>query len=280
MTCLRDLDADPERSNLDTDQVYEGEPLSNANGASVDIGVLIAGSLPNISDYHVPDGEDEDKDYADPQDHANGNDDQSSHGNGDWDVIEEGGAYRLRLNYNAGISGSWKWQLVAVDRVGNASYSDADANKPASQPYTLTIDNDPPIIVAARTGVTYSNKDHEEVKDRSFIALTFHNDNRGGSSDALDPASIDPARFLLEAEEDAEPITVVDVLHSTDKSDPKANPPVVTKGLDGEPIKPNSRVYLELSRELGADETPEVQALSGAVSDLAGNTSSPGGDNA
>ena len=197
--------------------------------------------------------------------------DQSSHGNGDWDVIEQGVAYRLGLNYNAGGSSNWKWQLVAVDRVGNASYSDADVNGSASQPYTLTIDNDPPIIVAARTGVTYNSKDHEEVKDRSFIALTFHNDNRGGSSDALDSESVDASRFLLEPAADAEPISVVDVLHSNDKSTSK----VTTKGLDGEEIKPNSRVYLELSRELGADETPEVQALSGAVSDLAGNSSSP-----
>ena len=272
---------DPERSNLDEDQVYEGEPLSNANGGSQDIGVLIADSLPNINDYHVPD---EDDVYADPQSHANpkSRTDQSSHGNGDWDVIEEGVAYRLGLNYNAGGSSNWKWQLVAVDRVGNASYSDADVNKSASQPYTLTIDNDPPIIVAARTGVTYNSKDHEEVKDRSFIALTFHNDNRGGSSDALDSESVDASRFLLEPAADAEPISVVDVLHSNDKSDPASvddegndNRKVVTRGLDGEEIKPNSRVYLELSRELGADETPEVQALSGAVSDLAGNSSSP-----
>ena len=164
--------------------MYEGEPLSNANGGSQDIGVLIADSLSDISDYHVADGED--KVYADPQAPANADDDQSSHGNGDWDVIEQGVAYRLGLNYNAGGSSSWNWQLVAVDRVGNASYSDSNVNAPASQPYTLTIDNDPPIIVAARTGVTYNSKDHKEVKDRSFIALTFHNDNRGGSSDALD----------------------------------------------------------------------------------------------
>ena len=73
------------------------------------------------------------------------------------------------------------------------------------------------------------------------------------------------------------------MLHSNDKSDSEKLDEdtgedirkVVTRGLDGEEIKPNSRVYLELSRELGADETPEVQALSGAVSDLAGNSSTP-----
>ena len=213
---MPDEDDDPVRSNLDTDQVYEGEPLSNANGGSVDIGVLIADSLPisttttllmeMITATPIP------------RLPRMMDDDQSSHGNGDWDMIEEGVAYRLGLNYNAGGSSDWKWQLVAVDRVGNASYSDADVNKSASQPYTLTIDNDPPIIVAARTGVTYNSKDHKEVKDRSFIALTFHNDNRGGSSDALDSESIDAARFLLEPAADAEPISVVDVLHSTDKT--------------------------------------------------------------
>ena len=85
--------------------------------------------------------------------------DQSSHGNGDWDMIEEGAAYRLALNYNAGQSSDFNWQLVAVDRVGNASYSDADVNK-ISVPavHVLTIDNDPPIIVRARTGVSYDDK--------------------------------------------------------------------------------------------------------------------------
>ena len=47
--------ADPVRSNADRDQVYEEEPLSDADGASVDIAVLIAGEgdLKAISDYYV-----------------------------------------------------------------------------------------------------------------------------------------------------------------------------------------------------------------------------------
>ena len=47
-------DDDPVRSNLDTDQVYEGEPLSNANGGSVDIGCSDCwqGPLAISTDYH------------------------------------------------------------------------------------------------------------------------------------------------------------------------------------------------------------------------------------
>ena len=107
-----------------------------------------------------------------------------------------------------------------------------------------------------------------EVKDRSFIALTFQNDGTFGSPDALDPASIDPSRFLLEADADAEPITVVGSVHSTDEGKGRGSGRVRTS------LRP-SRVYLELSRELGSDETPVIQALSGAVSDLAGNTNAP-----
>ena len=98
-----------------------------------------------------------------------------------------GVAYRLGLNYNAGQSNDFKWQLVAVDRVGNASYTDADPNTVASQPYTLTIDNDPPIVARARTGVTYDDKegeDVEEINDRSFIALAFQNQDASGPDQA------------------------------------------------------------------------------------------------
>ena len=257
---MPDTDTDPERSNLDDDQAYESEPLSDVDGASEDIAVLIAPALPGIRDYH---GE-----TAPAQTHAQDPLDQSAHGNGDWDMIEQGTAYRLALSYNATQSGEFKWQLVAVDRVGNTSYSDADVNKENHQPYLLTIDNAPPIIVTGRTGITYDDRTGKdtEIKDRSFIALTFQNDGTFGSPDLIDPASIDPSRFLLEADADAEPITVVGSVHSTDKTG---------KGLDAEDIIPPSRVYLELNRELGSDETPVIQALSGAVSDLAGNTNAP-----
>ena len=272
-------DADPNRSNLDGDAAYHTEPKSDVNGASVDIGVLIAGFLPEINDYHVEELEEDeepgDGDFTDSaQLHANGDDDQSGHGSGDWDMIERGAAYRLSLNYNAGQSNDFKWQLVAVDRVGNASYTDADPNTVASQPYTLTIDNDPPAVVRARTGVSYDDKtfkdgDDEikgkEVNDRSFIALEFQNQDASGP-DQLDSSRIDYTRFLLEEDEDTEPISVVGVIHSTDKTG---------RGLDADSIIPASLVYLELSRELGSDETPDVQVLSGAVSDLAGNTNSP-----
>ena len=253
-------DTDPQRSNLDGDQAYEKEPLSDVDGKSEDIAVLISPKLDPIPGYR--------EDAAAAQGRAGGLNDQSGSGNGDWEMIERGVAYRLGLSYNAPQAGELNWQLVAVDRVGNVSYTDADINKPNNLPYTLTIDNDPPIIVAAHTGITYDDKKNVEVKDRSFIAVTFQNDGTFGSPDALDPASVDPSRFLLDPAEDAEPITVVGAVHSTD-GEGKG------EGLDGEKIHPAARVYLELSRELGSDETPVIQALSGAVSDLAGNTNAP-----
>ena len=250
---------DPERSNLDNDQAYESEPLSDVDGAAEDIAVLIAPKLDDIGDYH--------SETSPAHEHAQDDLDQSSHGNGDWDMIEQGAAYRLALSYNATQSGNFNWQLVAVDRVGNTSYTDADINTGDHQPYLLTIDNAPPIIVTARTGITFDDrtKENKEIKDRSFIALTFQNDGTSGAPDLLDTDSIDHTRFLLDAG-DAEAITVIGAVHSSDKEG---------KGLDAEDIVPSARVYLELSRELGSDETPEVQALSGAVSDLAGNTNAP-----
>ena len=38
---------------------------------------------------------------------------------------------------------------------------------------------------------------------------------------------------------------------------------------------PRSRVYLKLDAELGSAETPRIQILGGAVTDLAGNQNSP-----
>ena len=58
-------DTDPVRSNLDNDQAYEEEPISDVNGASQDIGVLIAGDLPDIHEYHDP------METGAPQLHAN-----------------------------------------------------------------------------------------------------------------------------------------------------------------------------------------------------------------
>ncbi len=245
-------DFDPDRGNLDEDQNYENEPLSNVNGASQDIAVLISVELDDIFDYRVGAAPDLTSD-------------QSGSGNGDWDMIEQGKAYRLALSYNAALSGLYEWQLAAVDRVGNASYTDANANTGNYQPYELTIDNASPDIVAARTGITYDHKAEKEITDRSFIALTFQNDGTGAPDD-IDHDSIDYTRFLVEPGEDAEPIAVVGAVHSTDS---------MGNGLDAEEIVPSARVYLELSRELGSDETPVVEALSGAVSDLAGNTNPP-----
>ena len=51
--CLGLADTDPERSNLDDDQAYESEPLSDVDGASEDIAVLIAPDLEDIGDYHA-----------------------------------------------------------------------------------------------------------------------------------------------------------------------------------------------------------------------------------
>ena len=272
-------DMDPNRSNADGDAAYHTEPKSDENGKSVDIGVLIAatgtgaGSLDDIVHYDAGTATVGATGYTDPRDYLKHDADRSGNGSGDWQMIERGAAYRLSLNYNAGQTTDFEWQLVAVDRVGNASYTDAKPSKTASQPYTLTIDNDSPIVVWARTGVTYDDKsftvgeveiEGKEKEDDSFIALAFENDNLSGP-DKLDHSKIDYTRFLLETDADAEPISVVGFIHSTDDEG---------QGLDAD-ITPSSLVYLELSRPLGSDETPDVQVLSGAVSDLAGNTNAP-----
>ena len=271
-------DTDPVRSNMDGDSAYEREPLSKEDGGSQDVDVLIAEStLPTIVDYYVDRDEAADmKAYMKTD--TGGANDESGAGDGDWEMIEKGKAYSLGLSYNArGGASTLNWQLVAVDRVGNASYTDANANaEDGYAPYVLTVDNDSPIIARARTGISYDDKsvtvggtkyEGKEIKDRSYIMLAFENDGRGGSADILHPASIDHTRFRLDPAADAEPIAVVGVIHSADKKG---------KGLDDDDaITSSARVYLELSRELGSDETPEVEMLAGAVRDEAGNNNSP-----
>ena len=120
------------------------------------------------------------------------------------------------------------------------------------QPYLLTIDNAPPIIVTARTGITYDDRIQEvntEIKDRSFIALTFQNDGTFGSPDLrLTRLRSTPAASCWRRMRTQSRSRSLESVHSTDKEG---------KGLDAEDIIPPSRVYLELNRELGSDETPK-----------------------
>ena len=82
-------DTDPERSNADGDQAYESEPLSDVDGASEDIAVLIAPTLSAIPGYH--------DDPNPAQERAGGVNDQSAHGNGDWDMIDSGRGVPARV---------------------------------------------------------------------------------------------------------------------------------------------------------------------------------------
>ena len=142
--------------------------------------------------------------------------------------------------------------------------------------FDLTVDTMAPQVSVARTGISYDVDKNKETRDRSYIALTFVNAEKDGTrrsgEDPILASTLDVRDFVIAGYE------VVDIIQ----------PDVIGKNDDdavaidqesafenGAEKDPRSRVYLKLDSELGSAETPTVQILGGAVSDLAGNLNSP-----
>ena len=126
---------------------------------------------------------------------------------------------------------------------------------------------------------------NKEVRNRNYIALTFINydddDGREEDEDPIATSTLDVRDFIVEGFE------VVDIIHPElldDAKDAEGEYKVEEREghrqADGAfdaigERDPRSRVYLELDSELGSAETPRIQILGGAVTDLAGNQNSP-----
>ena len=229
-------DTDPSAVNGDDDNFTTNEPLADSDGSSRDIQVEFNGS------------------------------DKSSEGTNDWRQRgAPGTTYALDFTVGDVNVGRNSWQLIAKDRAGNETKTDSDPDTSGSQPFNVTVDISSPEFLEARTGVTYDDGDRKEVPHRSYIALTFKDDN---GNDPLN--AVDADKFLVDGAD------VVDHIHLTDESDCTSDDDEdKVFALDGSTCieTPLSHVYLELAEPLAPDATPNIQMFGGAVLDLAGNPS-------
>ena len=199
------------------------------------------------------------------------------HGSSGWTMVTRGTAYKANIVYY--ITGQdtnvlkYQWMVTAKDRVGNEG-------KASKNRFDLTIDTVAPQVSVARTGISYDVDKNKEVRNRNYIALTFTNDE-GGAEDPIATSTLDVRDFIVEGFE------VVDIIHPELLDDAKTDGEYKVKdavGIDTSKEStfdaigardPRSRVYLELDSELGSAETPRIQILGGAVTDLAGNQNDP-----
>ncbi len=192
------------------------------------------------------------------------------HGSSGWTLVERGVAYEANIVYNITTQGTevleYEWVASARDRVGN----EGEAN--SKKRFDLTIDTDKPQVSEARTGISYDVGKNREVRDRSYIALTFIN-GVTNDEDPIATETLDVRDFIVEGYE------VVDIIHPEliDDDDQEVVAIAIGDSAFDEVSKrdPRSRVYLELDAELGSAETPRVSILGGAVTDLAGNQNTP-----
>ena len=195
------------------------------------------------------------------------------HGSSGWTMVTRGVAYEARIVYNIVGQGkavkAYQWMASATDRVGNTGKADKDR-------FDLVVDTLKPWVSEARTGISYNVSKDMEVRDRSYIALTFVNgmDNMGKSEDPIAASSLDVRDFIVEGFE------VMDIIQPERITDKDKK--VVAKAIDNDsPFEgdaardPRSRLYLKLDSELDSDQKPRIQILGGAVSDLAGNPNDP-----
>ncbi len=231
------------------------------------------------------------------------NTESSQYGSNGWTQIVKGVTYDLDMRLVGKQFGTYFWQVSATDRVGNKATTDADEDEKKNQPFSFKVDDAGPRVDIARTGVGYKAREGE-FADRSWIALNFINGNdtilktRKGGADRIDSSTVEAGDFTVEgytvmnalvpsdkkvcvgdnpltdAKEDAKNITAFDAGNGSPvENDPKTpedesvNAEAPTKCN----FEPRARIYLELSEELGSDETPTIQLLGGVLKDIAGN---------
>ncbi len=197
-------------------------------------------------------------------------DDVTSYGSNGWTQGMRGVTYDLDMRLVGQGFGRYYWMITARDRVGNMAVTDSDEDEPGPQPYSFTVDDEGPDVPeeGARTGVGYE-AGKGEFRDRSWIALEFVNKD-AGTADRIDAGTVEPGDFTVEGH------TVMSVVVPSDKKDCEDDPDVsgddrildIDKTCIGEP---RARIYLQLTDDLDADETPTIQLLGGVFKDIAGN---------
>ena len=274
-------DGDSSPANGDNDQRYN-EPLASrngadpGNGASEDIQVYYASDARGITDAVA----DSDADPCDeecmdtlgvqppPPGHADfAAQEYSRFGTNGWTEVALGRTYRLAMVLNSQSFDGYEWMVVAKDRVGNTVTTDGNDDENGTQPFTFDLDNEDPMISAVRTGVQFDSSSNppKEKANRAWIALSIVNEDDGGE-DRVDRSSVQASDFTVSG------ATVVDAVVPTNKKGACDDSAKAIKDIDGGcGFDPRAVIYLQLSEELEADQTPTVQVLGGVFMDVAGN---------
>ena len=156
-------DGDYEEVNPDGDQNLASEPLSedtsgsavSRNGSSQDIQVNVKVN-PRDSDDTVA--------Y----------DEISASGTWRMAGSRAGVAYAFTASGSGRGDNEYLYQLVAKDRAGNTSMTDAETDSPnTAEPFVFRVDDIDPELADVRTGIGYDTAKNEEKVDRSYVALTF-----------------------------------------------------------------------------------------------------------
>lgn len=218
---LRDDSAD-----VDGDAVKD-EPLAVSGGSSADITVNIDASPPTNPAT------------------ASLDDDQTSLATSGWSEVTDGFSFvftRPNLTGSTPPNGTVYWNVVALDRTGNSTTSDVDADDDDADNGKITIDGNSPDLASVKAGLGWDADDEEEEDNAKALRLEFDNGSGGGAED-IDADTVAAGDFILD---DAYTIKEVHV--------------------------DDDIVYLHLAEDLAADATPDVQMLAGVIKDVAGNS--------
>ena len=267
-------DGDSSPANGDNDQRYN-EPLtkgdppdSPGDGSTADIQVY----------YNADSLTDADTNAAGFQYTAS--EEYSRYGTNGWTEVALGRTYRLAMVLNSQDFGDYEWQVVAKDRVGNTITTDGDDDDTGDQPFTFSLDDENPIINEVRTGVRFDSSSNppKEKADRSWIALSIANENVGGE-DRVDRSSVQAADFTVSGATVVAAVVPTskrvcktdDTETEVDESEDNVYDIEGSSAIANCQFDPRTRIYLQLSEPLDADETPTVQTLGGVFQDAAGN---------
>ena len=279
-------DGDSSPANGDDDQRYN-EPLAaraddgaKGNGRSEDIQVYYAGDAEGITDTATDSNADPCDEECmrtlgvqppppdDPTFAAEfAAEEYSRFGTNGWTEVALGRTYRLAMVLNNQSFDGYEWMVVAKDRVGNTATTDGDDDDDGPQAFTFDLDNEDPMISTVRTGVQFDSSSNppKEKANRAWIALSIVNEDDGGE-DRVDRSSVQASDFTVSGAE------VVDAVVPTNKKGACDDSDKAIKDIDGGcGFDPRAVIYLQLSEELEADQTPTVQVLGGVFMDVAGN---------
>ena len=185
-------DGDFEEINPDGDQHLASEPLSEdtsggavqPNGSSQDIQVNVV---------------------ENPRDDSDPNYGEIS-ASGTWRMAgsRAGVAYSFTASGAGRDDAEYLYQLVAKDRAGNTSMTDAETDSPnTAEPFVFRVDDIDPEVTDVRTGIGYDTAKNAEKVDRSYVALTFG----GGDSIAHGLGDVDTDNIRVVGH------TIVGVIH-------------------------------------------------------------------